>query len=362
MPLIKRSLIHLGSHVKYIDGEGHVHDKEVSEMQETGTGEDYSEPAKLSDADIQKIRNDVITKAKSEAEIEKQKILEDIEREREEAKRAGFEEGKKETLGKYADAVKEGQALIEQGNIERSKIIEAAEPEILKLSIRIATQVIKSEVSMNRDITLNIVREAIGKVSDNKNVVIKVNQNDLETIRLHKDEVEDLLDSKNITIVADKKVEEGGCYIETSLGYIDARIATKLQMIEDTIVGIYEKDSEERRDKLEKKGDISLVRTDRQAEAAGEEGLTDEDEDISLDEEEETSSDDAEVAEELETEASSEEDAGLDEDLDLGEDEEDLSLDEDSEDAEDLDLETDADDDLGDDLDDEDLELEEEDL
>ena len=46
---------------------------------------------------------------------------------------------------------------------------------------------------------------------------------------------------KSLSIIEDSNIEPGGCIIETNLGFIDARISTKIKAIEEAL----EKTSEE---------------------------------------------------------------------------------------------------------------------
>ena len=41
---------------------------------------------------------------------------------------------------------------------------------------------------------------------------------------------------KNLSILEDSQVEPGGCVVETNLGYVDARIETKLELLEKALI------------------------------------------------------------------------------------------------------------------------------
>src|SRR3989339_1776917 len=102
-------------------------------------------------------QEDNITKVKSEA----QKIIGQAAAEAAEIKDRAYQEGldKGKSEGKSESAAKMAEALqtLNQAVIERKKIIKDAENEIMRLSIKIAEQIIKSEVSLHRDVCLNIV-------------------------------------------------------------------------------------------------------------------------------------------------------------------------------------------------------------
>jgi flagellar assembly protein FliH len=128
-----------------------------------------------------------------------------------------------------------------QAIIARRKIIKDAEGEILRLAVKVAEQVIRSEVSLHRDVSLNIVSEAISRVTDREQIIIKVNREDVEYIKKYKDRIAGIVDGvKSISILEDSQVEPGGCVIETNLGYVDARIITKLKAIEEAFKKVRE--------------------------------------------------------------------------------------------------------------------------
>jgi flagellar assembly protein FliH len=155
----------------------------------------------------------------------------------EEGREAGLREGKKEVAGRMEEAL----GALNQAVKQRKKIIKDAEHEILRLSIKVAEQIIRSEVSLHRDVCLNIVAEAIGRVSDREQIILKVSREDLEQVKRYKDRIAGLIDGvKNFSILEDPAVETGGCVIETNLGYVDARIATKLSVMQDALFKVAE--------------------------------------------------------------------------------------------------------------------------
>jgi flagellar assembly protein FliH len=150
------------------------------------------------------------------------------------AREEGLREGRNEGLGQLQAHIKEALKLIDQANVERKKIIEQSSHDILNLSLQMAAKLTHSEINTRPEVLMNILQEAANKISDRDQVTIKVSSADFEFIKSKREEVEDLIDGvKKLNIVADKKVGPGGFIIETQMGYVDARLETKMSVIQE---------------------------------------------------------------------------------------------------------------------------------
>ncbi|MFC1559482.1 FliH/SctL family protein [Candidatus Margulisiibacteriota bacterium] len=177
---------------------------------------------------------ELVEHAKTDAQNILDQAMSEAERIKEDSRVAGLEEAKREAEESASDKVREAIETLNEAVQGRKVIIKDAEAEILRLAIKISEQIIRSEVSLHRDVCLNIVSEAISKVNDREQVIVKVSHDDLDHIKKYKDKIAGLVDGvKSLSIVEDSGIEPGGCVIETNLGYVDARISTKLQAIEE---------------------------------------------------------------------------------------------------------------------------------
>lgn len=177
---------------------------------------------------------------RSKAYEQAQRIVEEAEQKARElletSRKEGLEQGKQDGWQQVGGYIKDALETLNQAIIEKNKIIKSSEPEVLKLAIKIAEQIIKSEVSLNRDVCLSIVSEAISKITDREQVIIHVNQANLEQVRGQRERLAAMIDGvKNLTIQEDSQIESGGCVIETNLGFVDAKIGTKLVAIEEAL-------------------------------------------------------------------------------------------------------------------------------
>lgn len=182
-----------------------------------------------------------VPKAKSEAQKIVDQALKEANAIREEAMETGREEGRAEA----ASRIEEAMATVNQAVKERKKIIKDSEAEVLRLALKVAEQIIRSEVSMHRDVCLNIVAEAIGRVSDREQIIVRVNREDAEYLKRYKDRLAGMLDGvKSFSIIEDANVEAGGCVIETNLGFVDAKISTKIKSIESALKQVASEDED----------------------------------------------------------------------------------------------------------------------
>ncbi len=187
--------------------------------------------------EAEKKAEEIIKKARAEAKklIEETKLYSQSafsQAERDgfvKGKEDGFEAGREE----MSNHIKEAKNVLEQATRERDLLIRSIEPEMAKLAIRIAEKIIQTQVELNQDIVINMIRASLDKVKQREEVVIKVNQADLDYVKERKDIFARMIEGlKSMEIIVDPGVERGGCIIETNLGNVDARIAVQIHTLE----------------------------------------------------------------------------------------------------------------------------------
>jgi len=101
-------------------------------------------------------------------------------------------------------------------------------------------------------------------------VIVRVNREDSEFLKRYKDRLAGILDGvRSFSILEDQTIEPGGCVIETSLGFIDSKISTKLKSIEEAFARTNKEIEQERvhlqavdSDKLPEQGLEPLAETE----------------------------------------------------------------------------------------------------
>jgi flagellar assembly protein FliH len=128
------------------------------------------------------------------------------------------------------------QNVVEMVRNERRQFFLNAERDIIELAVSISKKIIQREVETSSDVTTNVVRAALKRLSERDQVTIRVSPDDLEAIRTHRDEFLNEGDIQDLRIVSDPRVDRGGVIIETDSGSIDGRLDAQLNMAQDALV------------------------------------------------------------------------------------------------------------------------------
>jgi flagellar assembly protein FliH len=129
-------------------------------------------------------------------------------------------------MKRYAESIGEIQKL-------RSSLYAQVEREVVKLALAAAKKIVHREIHIDRDIVQTLVHVALSHVSEKSAVTICLNPEDYSYLL---DRRADLSQSegRDISLLADKSIERGGCLIQTNCGDIDARIEEKFREVENS--------------------------------------------------------------------------------------------------------------------------------
>jgi flagellar assembly protein FliH len=154
----------------------------------------------------------------------------------------GFEEGVNSVLLKYETEYSEKlltrieyfQNII--SSIDKQLILQNNEFEhlVITLSTMIAEKIIKREIDKESIISANL-KEAVKRVLGANNLIIKVNPSDYNEV---------ITDGKSLLLEDSfskvqfeevDRIERGGCFIETEIGNVDARISSQFSEVKKNL-------------------------------------------------------------------------------------------------------------------------------
>lgn len=203
---------------------------------QTDEAQVFSQKAKDEAQDIIKDAEDkahaIISDAqKNQASVNREAYQEGFGRGREE----GFKEGELE-VKRLADRL---QTIIVKTMDKRQEILSETEQQIVDLVLLMTRKVVKVISENQRNVVVSNVVHALRKVKGRGDVIIRVNLADVGMTTEHtKNFIASAENVKNITVVEDSTVDQGGCIIETDFGAVDARIASQLNELEQKILEI----------------------------------------------------------------------------------------------------------------------------
>ncbi len=145
----------------------------------------------------------------------------------EEGRRQGFEAGAKEAQS-YIDGA---QRELEMARQEREAMMRGAEPEVAKLAIHIARVVLKREVSLHRDVVVELVRDALARATGEEVVTVRTAPEDAALLEPLRTSLEGEQEIRNLQVEGDPALEPGDCILETSRGTIDERLPVQLERV-----------------------------------------------------------------------------------------------------------------------------------
>lgn len=181
-------------------------------------------------------QGDPLAKAQEQAAAMLERAKAEAEQIRQAAQQEGYQQGYQE--GQVA-AEKELEEVWQElfQNIcnevqtlqqELDGLIAGSEEEVVRLSLAIATKILKTESRLGPDYVAPIAQAALAKLVGRMRVTLYLNPADCERIQDH---CLLLPQAENLKTLPDPKVGFGGCRIETECGRADATLYHQIQTI-----------------------------------------------------------------------------------------------------------------------------------
>ncbi|OHW62754.1 V-type proton ATPase subunit E [Andreesenia angusta] len=217
----------------------------------------------IRDANEQSI--EILEKAKTEAENLVSNAVSEAERAAaemfESSRERGYAEGHSEGYEKgYAEGHSEGyeksytettesrKAILDEANEikksyleERTRSLEALEPEIVKLVKEVCEKVINSEME-REDYMVDLILKGIASLSEKDNLIIRVSKEDYKNVMDFKPEIlsrGSLIE--DIDIKLDSNLQKGDCVIESAQGNVNSSISLQIEemkkILDDLLLG-----------------------------------------------------------------------------------------------------------------------------
>jgi flagellar assembly protein FliH len=112
------------------------------------------------------------------------------------------------------------------------------EQSAVRLAAKIAQHVIRRELTQTPQITIDLVREALGLAAGSTYIKIALHPDDFETLNSQISQLtKEISHAAEAEIIPDPNVSLGGCRVETRQGMIDLQIESQLERIVAELTG-----------------------------------------------------------------------------------------------------------------------------
>lgn len=191
--------------------------------------------------------------AKTEAETIKKQAKIEVDSVRETAYKEGFDSGEEKGLAQgeaeglkeieidWKNMMNESEMIINELQSSRMGLLKASEEEMLRLVISFAKTILKVEPTVNQEIILKNIDEALNNIVDVDKIVMRINLRDKAMCEAHKERLLSRLGNiSELRIVEDPSLSAGGVKIETGVGTIDATLETQARALERALLNKFE--------------------------------------------------------------------------------------------------------------------------
>ena len=152
----------------------------------------------------------------------------------------GVEKGIEQEREKVSLALQSITKIIKDFDALKLEYFKNSEKDIIDLILLIAKEVIHKEVSLNRDIILAVLRDAMKHMHNKEIIKILVNPRDYNYIlETNPKFLSNFCNMKNTIIEEDEEIEQGGALIETHSGGVDARLDHQLNKIKERLSNFF---------------------------------------------------------------------------------------------------------------------------
>jgi flagellar biosynthesis/type III secretory pathway protein FliH len=149
------------------------------------------------------------------------------------AREQGYQEGLARAQAEVQSQLLEVMGALTAAQHERSRLANEHEGALASLALQIARKVIGAHLDADPTLVARIVQEAIRELEPSTALEVRVNPNDLQLVEESRREIERLVQGGGrVDIIADERVDHGGVVLVSPVGEVDARIETKLSVLE----------------------------------------------------------------------------------------------------------------------------------
>lgn len=153
-----------------------------------------------------------------------------------EGREAARDDALREQATEWATVAAALACAVQQVGAAREAWLAQWEKSAVHLAARIAERVLRRELTLQPDVSVALVREALELAAGTSQIRVALNPNEYRSLGPRVESLAgELRGLGSVEVAADESVTPGGCIVETRFGAIDQRFETQLARIEEEL-------------------------------------------------------------------------------------------------------------------------------
>lgn len=149
------------------------------------------------------------------------------------ARDQGYQEGVARAQAEVQAQLLDVMSTLTAAQHERFRLAQQHEAALAELALDIARKVIGAHLDADPTLVARIVQNAIRELEPSTALEVRVNPADLQVVEAARRELERLVQGGGrVEIVGDDHVDTGGVVLVSPVGEVDARVSTKLEVLQ----------------------------------------------------------------------------------------------------------------------------------
>ena len=181
----------------------------------------------------------ILSVAREEAENESSVIRETA---RVQGHKEGFDQGKPEGFSQgvadgknsYSELIKNFNGLMDSLTAERKTLVGDLQPLLVELVGEALKKCLNKQAKKGK-LVANLVHEALLKAQDRVHLKLHLNPDDINEIEAHRNELQLTVGAGEMELIADARIERGGCLLDTEGGTVDVRLNTVVDQVKESL-------------------------------------------------------------------------------------------------------------------------------
>ncbi len=193
-------------------------------------------------AEVEGLRHRLVEETLADIAVMKNQAAEEVARDKaialEAAKTQGYQEGRDAGYAELEEARRKFEEEKNKHDEEYAELLFELEPKFVRYITNIYEKVFQVDLSEEKNIVVNLLRNAMQKVEGSKNYIIHVSKEDYKFVYERKKELADAAMAEDVTIdvIEDLTMKSGDALIETANGIFDCGVETQLTAIKKKLM------------------------------------------------------------------------------------------------------------------------------